>query len=229
MLKFKKIRVRKLRNLKTSNLKEFWKLINSEDRRSPQMPTLDELHNFFKNLNSNDNDQMILNEGTDSESLNEINEEINQPISKEEILHAVKNLKNNKSPGSDNILNDHIKRTINILLPINTHLFNLILDTRFVSESWVLGYILSIYKNKGSIKLSDNYRSITLLSSLGKLFTSILNNRLNKFVEHYEIISQSQAGFRKGLSTTDNLFILQSLFEISKACKKQTFLCVRRL
>ena len=220
---FKNQRVQKLRNLKTSNPKEFWKIINSVDKRSYQMPPLDEMHNFFKNLNSDDNDQTILNEGNDSESLNEINEEINQPISNEEILQAVKNLKNNKSPGSDNILNEHIKSTINILLPIYTHLFNLILDTGFVPESWALGDILPIYKNKGSIKLSENYRPITLLSCLGKLFTSILNNRLNKFVEHYEIISHSQAGFRKGLSTTDNLFILQSLFDISKACKNKLF------
>lgn len=136
---------------------------------------------------------------------------------------AVKNLKTSKSPGSDNILNEHIKYTINAFSPIYIQLFNLILDTGVIPDSWVLGDILPIYKNKGSINLPENYRPITLLSCLGKLFTSILNNRLTKYVEKYEIISHCQAGFRKGLSTVDNLFVLQCLFELSKTSKNKLF------
>ena len=64
-----------------------------------------------------------------------------------------------------------------------------------------------------------------MLSCLGKLFTSILNTRLSNYAEKYEIIRHNQAGFRRGLSTSDNLFtcILQSLFEISKSCKNKLF------
>ena len=155
--------------------------------------------------------------------MHEINEELNQPILNEEILAAIKKLKNNKSPGQDNILNEHIKNMADIFLQIYAHLFNLILDTGIVPASWAVGDILPIYKNKGSINLPENYRPITLLGCLGKLFTVILNNRLNKYVEHYELMSNCQAGFRKGLSTTDNLFILQSLFEISKSCKNKLY------
>ena len=219
--KFKNQRVNKLKTLKTSNPKEFWKIINSVDKQSSSVPPLSELHTFFKNLNScNDSyDDSNENAGPELETMREINEEINQPISNGEILLAINKIKNNKSPGSDNILNEHIKCTTDMFLPIYTKLFNLVLDTGIVPESWALGDILPIYKNKGSIHLPENYRPITLLSCLGKLFTSVMNNRLNKFVEHYELISNCQAGFRKGLSTTDNLFVLQSLIEISKSCK----------
>ena len=86
-----------------------------------------------------------------------------------------------------------------------------------------MGDILPIYKNKGSVNLPENYRPITPLSCLGKLFTSILNNRLNKFAEKYEIICHNQAGFRRGLSTSDNLFVLQSLFDMSKSTKNKLF------
>ena len=221
---FKSQRVEKLRNLKSTNPKEFWKIINSVDKKNTHTPPLDELHNFFKTLNtcSNENDQ-ICHDIEFDENLVEINEEINQPISQEEILKATKNLKNNKSPGSDNILNEHIKNTIHVFLPIYLQLFNLILDTGIVPESWALGDILPIYKNKGNINLPENYRPITLLSCLGKLFTSILNTRLSNYAEKYEIICHNQAGFRRGLSTSDNLFILQSLFEISKSCKNKLF------
>ena len=195
------------------------------DKRSDNLPPLDELHSFFKKLNSTENEQT--NEGINVElnsgDLHQINIELNQPISQNEVLQAIKNLKNNKSPGPDSVLNEHIKSTTNLLLPIYTQLFNAIFDTGIFPESWALGEILPIYKNKGNMKLPENYRPITLLSCLGKLFTAVLNNRLSKYVEKYEIILQNQAGFRKGLSTIDNLFIIQSLIEISKSYKNKLF------
>ena len=86
-----------------------------------------------------------------------------------------------------------------------------------------MGNILPIYKNKGDKDLPENYRPITLLSCFGKLFTAIINNRLNKYSENYEIIQPNQAGFQKGLSTSHNLFIISSLIEIVKTKKKKLY------
>lgn len=90
-------------------------------------------------------------------------------------------------------------------------------------ESWALGDILPIYKNKGNKSLPENYRPITILSCLGKLLTSIINIRINIFFEKFEVISSSQSGFRKGFSTLDNLFVIQSLVEMSKSSSKKLF------
>ena len=99
-------------------------------------------------------------------------------------------------------------------------LFSIIFDSGIVPESWAVGDILPIYKNKGNVNSPENYRPITLLSCLGKVFTSIINSRVYTFAEiEYEIIRPSEAGFRKCLSTIDNLFVLQTLIEISKTCK----------
>ena len=46
-------------------------------------------------------------------------------------------------------------------------------------EKWSEGFIIPIFK-KGDVNEVLNYRGITLLSTVGKLFTRILNNRLNK-------------------------------------------------
>ena len=81
----------------------------------------------------------------------------------------MKQLKNNKSPGIDNIKNEHIKNTSQIMIPLYTKLFNLIFDTAIIPQSWSIGVINPIYKNKGDPSLSENYRPITLLSCLGKL------------------------------------------------------------
>ena len=82
------------------------------------------------------------------------------------------------------------------MLPIYCKLFNLILDTGFISEAWSKGTILPIYKNKGDIKDPDNYRGITILSCFGNLFTAILNHRLNKYLESITgLLIEEQAGF----------------------------------
>lgn len=49
---------------------------------------------------------------------------------------------------------------------------------------WTIGLIKPLYKGKGSLNDVDNYRGITLLSCLGKLFTAILNERIKKYLEN---------------------------------------------
>ena len=92
-------------------------------------------------------------------------------------------MKNGKAPGLDMILNEYIKSTSSIFLPIYEKLFNAILDTGHFPEQWSTGCIHPIYKNKGDKDNVKNYRPITILSCLGKLFTSVLNSRLNDYLE----------------------------------------------
>ena len=56
---------------------------------------------------------------------------------------------------------------------------------------------------------------------MGKLFTLILNNRLTDYCEQLGIINGAQAGFRKGFSTSGNIFIIHCLINtlFSRKCK----------
>ncbi len=102
-------------------------------------------------------------------------------------------------------------------------MFNLVLDSGIFPEKWLIGIIKPIYKNKGDEDNPANYRPITLLSCVSKLFTSVLNNRLNQYVERTGILLDNQAGFRKGFSTTDHIFTLHTLIEILKNSKQKVF------
>lgn len=64
---------------------------------------------------------------------------------------------------------------------------------------------------KGDKNNVDNYRGITLLSNLGKLFTRILNNRLTTWAETYYVYIEAQSGFREHMCTSDNIFVLHGL------------------
>jgi hypothetical protein len=108
-------------------------------------------------------------------------------------------------------------------LPYYVKLFNLIFDSGENPDSWTLGIIKAIYKNKGDPNDPDNYRAISLVTSPGKLFTSILSSRLSNFSDETDLVTKSQAGFRAGYSTQDNIFILYSLITLYLSKKKKLF------
>ena len=62
---------------------------------------------------------------------------------------------------------------------------------------------------------------------MGKLFTSILNERLNVFSDEFDVLNENQVGFRKEYSTVDNLFSIYMLFELLRMKKKKALLYVR--
>ena len=69
------------------------------------------------------------------------------------------------------------------------------------------------YISKGDCNDTNNYRGITLIICMGKLFTSVLNAILLQWDNENKIhvITDAQFGFRPGHSTVDAIFILQTL------------------
>ena len=137
-------------------------------------------------------------------------------------------MKNYKAGDEDAIINKYIKTTSNQFIEIYEKLFNLIFDTGFIPESWVAGNIIPIYKNIGDSNDPKNFRSITLVSCLGKLFTAILSERLSKYSDDFFVMHENQCGFKQGYCTVDNVFTLYSFFELLKRKKKKNALCVYR-
>ena len=139
---------------------------------------------------------------------------LNSEITIEEVKKAAQLLKNGKSPGVDNILNEYIKYSLGVAGDLYVSLFNMVFKSGIIRTCWSAGTICPIYKQKGKTTEPENYRGITLLSCLGKLFTSVLNNRLNDFTSANNIINVNQAGFRKGFATTDHIFTIKCLIDL---------------
>ena len=85
-----------------------------------------------------------------------------------------------------------------------------------------LGIICPLYKNKGSVDDPDHYTGITLLSCTCKLFTACLNTRLSNYVDD-DILGKEQAGFRKGYSTIDHVFVLHLVIDLYQSVQKRVF------
>jgi hypothetical protein len=60
---------------------------------------------------------------------------------------------------------------------------------------------------KGDVNEPKNYRGISLVSHVGKLFTGLLNKRLLKWAEQHNVLTDEQFGFRPGFGTTDVILI----------------------
>ncbi|KAG6929473.1 hypothetical protein G0U57_005561, partial [Chelydra serpentina] len=76
--------------------------------------------------------------------------------------------------------------------------------------------IVTLYKDKGDRSDCNNYRGISLLSVVGKVFARVILNRLQKLADR--VYPESQCGFRAGRSTTDMVF---SLRQLQEKCREQ--------
>jgi len=74
-------------------------------------------------------------------------------------------------------------------------------------REWEEGVIVPVLK-KGEGKKVEEYRGVTLTATLYKVYTGVLADRLRAEVEKKSIIPDNQAGFRKGKSTIDNVYVL---------------------
>ena len=223
--RYKKRQQINLRNMQTRSPKEYWKYLNSfNKRKQTKTPPIESFYDFFKDINSVKSDENgNLDDILTKVNIDDDNNILNTPITADEIAKCIIKLKNSKAPGPDNVLNEYIKYTKDQLLPVYVQLFNIVLNTGIIPEKWVEGMIMPIYKNKGDPLNPENYRPITLLSCLGKLFTAVLNDRLSNYLDENLILNENQAGFRKHYSTSDHIFALHSIFELLRLKQKKLY------
>ena len=93
-------------------------------------------------------------------------------------------------------------------------LFSVVWREELVPRQWREGLIVNLFK-KGDKEDPGNYRGITLLSVVGKVFCKILNNRLVERLDRGGILHdhEGQAGFRVNRSCMDNVFTLNELVQ----------------
>lgn len=82
-------------------------------------------------------------------------------------------------------------------------------------KEWRFSVITAIYKRKGPKDSPGNYRGISLLSIVGKVYASILLHRVSEQIEPQ--LHEAQCGFRKGRGTSDAMYTLRSL---ESTCKR---------
>lgn len=132
------------------------------------------------------------------------------PPTKEEIIQAIKTLKNNKAPGPDNMNAELFKAdpdlSAMILLPLMTRIW----EEKAIPNDWNEGIIIKIPK-KGTLNDCNNWRGITLLSIPSKILAKVIIRRISTAIDSK--LRDEQAGFRAGKSCSDQIFALRNIIE----------------
>ena len=123
----------------------------------------------------------------------------NTAFTEDEVLQCILKTSRNKATGIDQISNEHLYHSLDVLLPLWTKLFNACLSRSILPIKWLESTFKLLYKGKGSVYVPGNYRGIALLCCPFKILTSMLNERLklNIFVN----LPPEQFGFQEKKST----------------------------
>ena len=211
---YKLSQAKALLSLNRHDPKQFWKKIKPKKKKVIGKCNF---HEYFKNLNNihpfmgDDEEEMVNDWERGGITIRDII--LDADICEEELDTAINKLKHDKSPGIDLIINEYIMHSTPLVKSVILKLFNTIFNTGLFPEIWATGEIIPIHK-KGDINDPSNYRGITLLSCLGKLFTNVINNRLTAWAEENDIYCENQFGFRKSRGITDCMFILHGIIQL---------------
>lgn len=134
-----------------------------------------------------------------------------EPISWCEVEKAVKKLKNGKSAGVDEITGEMLKMGGVCVMEWLWKLCCKVFEKGVVPEDWKKAVIVPLYKGKGAKGDCKNYRGISLLSIVGKVYGMILVDRMRRITDG--MIGDEQGGFRAGRGCVDQVFAVRQLTE----------------
>ena len=130
-------------------------------------------------------------------------------------IKAVSQMNNNKAPGIDGITAEILKNGSEKMFDLLEQIIQSVWESE-VPQDWRDAIVVSLYK-KGLKSDCSNFRGISLLSILEKLFSRIILNRLVRTIVN-GIQPESQCGFHASRGTVDMIF---SAWQLQEKCKEQ--------
>ena len=121
-----------------------------------------------------------------------------------DVQQAISDLKAGNGTDPDGLEIKFIKLASHVLAFPLSDLFNLSLSTCVVPSMWKSARVTPIHKGGDALDL-NNYRPISIISSIAKVFEKLIFNQLFKYINDFSILSPNQSGFRPKFSTTTAL------------------------
>jgi hypothetical protein len=140
----------------------------------------------------------------------------------DEVQKAVWKLNNGKAADGQGIQAEHIKKAEPALLKPLANLFNLILQDGCVPKAFQQGVVIPIPKKGKNSLLQENYRGITLTSTIGKIFENVILSRIRPRIEPK--LNQLQRGFTAETSSLSAALLVSELINDAHDDKKDLFI-----
>ncbi len=170
-----------------------------------------------------DYSELLTHYGEGFQAGNHINDCLNMPVSRDEVQKILLKLKNGKSVGVDNLANEILKhkKMLSVLYTLYAKCF----DSGLIPEMWKISIINPISKKGKDPRIPSNNRAISLMSTVAKGYTQLLNSRITQYLEENGILADEQNGFRKMRSTIDHLYTMINILKERKRRNKSTYVC----
>ena len=127
-----------------------------------------------------------------------------QAVTKEEVRNYISSMKSGKSNGPNSIPTDLLKLVSGVITGPLAAILNKSFSEGVFPDLLKAANVVPILK-KGSKLDVSNYRPISLLSNISKIFEKLMHSRLNNFLEKFKCLYDLQFGFRSKHSTTHTL------------------------
>ena len=141
-------------------------------------------------------------------------------ILKSEVASAIDKLSSGKSPGIDSICAEFLKAGGDAMVQVLTKLFNLILETGEIPSTFKKALIVVLFK-KDDRSECKNYRPISLLSHVYKLFMTVIGRRITD--DLYATFPDTQAAYQPSRGTIEQIFALSQIIEKSIEFNKPVY------
>ncbi len=116
------------------------------------------------------------------------------------VLNLLSKINTSKSTGLDNLPAKFLKEAAPIISKPLTHIINLSIESGEVPKDMKMARVVPIYK-KNSKTEAGNYRPVSILSVISKIFEKIMYNQLEKYIKDESLLYEFQSGFRPSFST----------------------------
>ena len=146
--------------------------------------------------------------------------DFDEPPSLEELMTVLSKLRKRKAGGKTGILPELLLCGGPVLHDRLLQLMQDVWRDDEVVADWKNAVVVPVPK-KGDLQCCDNWRGISLLDVVGKLFARIVQDRLQRIADH--ILPESQCSFRKGRGCCDMIFVVRQLFEKAREHQESLF------
>ena len=127
-----------------------------------------------------------------------------QHVTVNHVSHLLHGLSSNKATGIDKISCKIIKLATPVISDSLTLIFNQAITLSSFPDEWKIARVIPLYKN-GQRNIPGNYRPISVLPAISRIMERILYDQLHSYLTTFELLSDSQFGFRKSHSTASAL------------------------
>ena len=179
--------------------------VNEEIQPSlSETKTIDDFNSYFVNVGLNNQRTIEHVEFNMNQSSRQMQSVFLRPTSAVEIQSIIGKLKNKTSTGPFGISNKLLKVCEPVVSPILATMIIRCMSIGYFPELLKVAKVVPIYK-EGDRDTFSNYRPISLLSPISKIFERLIYSRIYSYIEKFDLLSDNQFGFRKKRKTVDAL------------------------